>query len=256
MTTAQLDAALRCGAPHIIAEQTPEMLAYLSKHKCPGVILALPHVLRENSLGNLEERLSGAGCGGFMVRNLEELAFLEKKGYIGQIIADGSLYQWNKAARDLLLDHCSMISTGWELSAGDVQPLLEGSRERQLMPVYGRIPMMITAGCVKKTAGQCSHTEKGMYALEDRKGMRFPVRCVCDHCYNVIYNSLPLSLHSAVQKGDPVTESAAGWICSFTDESGAETEDVLRFYMARGKGEPGKRVPGAFTTGHFRKSAL
>lgn len=257
MTAEQLEAAQRCGVGHIIAEETPGIMAYLREQKCPGIWLALPHVLRANSLKDMEKLLSESDLfAGFMVRNLEELAFLEKKRYIGQIIGDGSLYQWNRAARDLLFEHCSMLSTGWELSARDLEPLLDGEEDRQLMPVYGRIPMMITAGCVRKTAGQCSRAEKEMYALEDRKGMQFPVRCACEHCYNVIYNSLPLSLHSFVRKGDPVLGRAGGWICSFTTESGAMTEDVLRFYMAHGREEPADRIPEAFTTGHFRKSAL
>ena len=257
MTGAQLRAAAACGVRHIIAEETPEILSYLREEGCPGVFMALPHVLRANSLKDMEMLLAESDLfSGFMVRNLEELAFLEKKGYIGQIIADGSVYQWNRTARDLLLEHCTMLSTGWELSARDMEPLLEGEEDRQLMPVYGRIPMMITAGCVKKTAGRCSHAEKEMYALEDRKGMQFPVRCACDHCYNVIYNSLPLSLHSYVRKEDPVLCRAGGWICSFTTESGAMTQEVLRFYMAHGQKEPAERAFASFTTGHFRKSAL
>ena len=116
--------------------------------------------------------------------------------------------------------------------------------------------MMVTAGCVKKTAGMCSHREQGFFALEDRKGMRFPVRCICGHCCNVIYNSLPLSLHSFVKKGDPVISEASGWICAFTTESGSETEEILRWYRSGGEDTDAQQVFGEYTTGHYRKSAL
>ena len=95
-----------------------------------------------------------------------------------------------------------------------------------------------------------------MFCLEDRKGMRFPVRCVCGHCSNVIYNSLPLSLHNYVSKSDPLLMRAAGWVLSFTTESGEETEQILRFYMTHGRETEGGKIFRDFTTGHFRKSAL
>ena len=85
--------------------------------------------------------------------------------------------------------------------------------------------------------------------------MRFPVRCVCGHCCNVIYNSLPLSLHSFLRKADPVIAGAAGWICSFTTESGPQTEEILRWYSSGGAGADAPPV-GEYTTGHYRRSAL
>ena len=86
--------------------------------------------------------------------------------------------------------------------------------------------------------------------------MRFPVRCVCGHCSNVIYNSLPLSLHSFVKSGDPVISAAAGWICAFTTESGPETMDILRWYSSGGEDPDTRSVFREYTTGHYRKSAL
>ena len=257
LTAPQLEAALRSGVRRIIAEETPEITAYIEKNGCRDLYMALPPVFRAGSLSAMKKLYGKARqFKGFLVRNLEELDFLEKEGYSGQIIADGSLYQWNRASSRVLMEHCAMVSTGWELSAKDLAPLLEGTRDRQLIPVYGRIPMMITAGCVKKTAGRCTHAEKEMFRIEDRKGMQFPVRCICGHCSNVIYNSLPLSLHTFVKKKDPLLMSAAGWILSFTTESGEETESILRFYMAHGAGPGEDKVFRDFTTGHYRKSAL
>ena len=138
---------------------------------------------------------------------------------------------------------------------------------------------MITAGCVKKTAGVCSRAEdrsavsaraersraedrgadSGFFYVEDRKGILFPVRCDCKYCSNVIYNSLPQSLHTFVAKKDPVAMGAAVWLCIFTNESGDEAESVLRWYKAAaGSGEAPDTagVFSGYTTGHYKKSAL
>ena len=255
MTVPQLRAAQRCGISHIIVEETPEIMKALTEEERKSVYLALPPVCRSMSRSGVKKRI-GEGYKGLLIRNLEELVLVEESGYTGRILADGSLYQWNTAARELLLGNCDMVNLGWELSSKDMQPLLSGAAGRQMLTVYGRIPMMITAGCVRKTAGACSHAEQDFYELEDRKGMRFPVRCFCAHCSNVIYNSLPLSLHTFVKKKDPAVMETGNWIVSFTTESGAETETILAWYRgADAANDPGQ-IFRDFTTGHFRKSAL
>jgi len=257
-TLPQLRVAQRCGIQNIVAEDTPQITKALTAAERSELYAALPYVLRRNSLEAVR-RLIGSGYKGVLVRNLEELTLLKESGFAGKIVADSSLYQWNTVAREVLLRECDLISLGWELSARDMQPLVEGAGERQILNVYGRIPMMITAGCVKKTAGVCSRAESDFFYVEDRKGIRFPVRCDCKYCGNVIYNSIPQSLHTFVSKKDPVAIGAAAGLCIFTDESGDETESVLRWYKAAA--DPGAAPDTAgilsdYTTGHYKKSAL
>ena len=260
-TAAQLRAARECGISRIIVEETPQIMEALTKEERKSCVIALPHVCRVDSRESVR-KLTGMGFAGVLARNPEELDILEEIGYRGMIVGDGSLYQWNTAARDLLLAHCDLLNLGWELSSRDMIPLTQGAEGRQLLSVYGRIPMMISAGCVKKTAGMCTHREQAFFALRDRMGMEFPVRCVCGHCVNVIYNSKPLSLHSFVSKKDPVAMSAAGWICSFTAESGAQTKEILDWYKSGGAAGNSSALirefteSNEFTTGHYRKSAL
>ena len=254
-TVEQFKAARRAGISHIIVEETPQIMESLEESEKASCLAALPFVYRRSSSAGVQKLLK-AGFKGVLARNQEELDILNRSQYPGVIVADGSLYQWNTEARDLLLERCDLANLGWELSAADLQPLTEGAGGRQLLQVYGRVPLMVSAGCVKKTAGICSHKEEAFCQIEDRKGIRFPVRCICGHCSNVIYNSLPLSLHNFVAKRDPLAYSAGGWICSFTTESGRETEEILDWYRSGGAG---RDVPGAlreFTTGHYRKSAL
>ena len=277
-TLPQLRAAQRCGVGTVIVEDTPQITKALTEAERSEMYAALPYVMRRNSLEAVRRLISG-GYKGVLVRNLEELTLLSECGFAGKIAADSALYQWNTAAREVLLRECDVISLGWELSAKDMQPLVEGTKDRQILNVYGRIPMMITAGCVKKTAGVCgrmenssaessraerkrtesSGAESDFFYVEDRKGIRFPVRCDCKYCGNVIYNSLPQSLHTFAARKDSLAMRTAVWLCIFTNESGDETESVLRWYKAAaGAGEipdPAGAVKD-YTTGHYKKSAL
>ena len=58
--------------------------------------------------------------------------------------------------------------------------------------VYARIPLIVTAQCLEKTASNIQ--------LVDRQNVKFPVKRNCRHCYNTIYNSLPLSLQKTLQR--------------------------------------------------------
>lgn len=98
---------------------------------------------------------------------------------------------------------------------------------RATLPVYSRIPMMITANCLKKTAGQCNakEGEKRQFALKDRLGNTFPVEINCDHCYNIIYNCVPYSLHSAKKERERIAADALRY--DFTTEDGAQCAKIL-----------------------------
>ena len=54
--------------------------------------------------------------------------------------------------------------------------------------VYGNIPMMVTAQCLKKTLEGCTGRPELLW-MKDRKGKEFPVKNHCRFCYNTIYNS-------------------------------------------------------------------
>lgn len=243
--------------------------------------LALPHVCRPESRRKIQNLLNSENrqkYTGFLVRNLEELVLLRETEYSYEIIADGSLYQWNRGSQALLLRDCDRLVLPWELSEKDLEPLvkwpeeLAGIGSRELLTVYGRLPMMVTAGCVRRTEGICSGGPRKrsgqctFASVMDRKGVCFPVRCVCEDCYNVIYNSLPQSLHQFVNpasvqersgrsgnKSAGIFSHIGGILCSFTTESGEETARVLRYFG--GEDQAGPPVT-EYTNGHFRRSAL
>ena len=76
-----------------------------------------------------------------------------------------------------------------ELNAEELENL--GLTEGELL-VYGRIPVMVSAQCVVKTAKGCTH-DPVTTLLTDRRGKESGEKSL-GFCYNVVYNSTPLSL--------------------------------------------------------------
>lgn len=74
--------------------------------------------------------------------------------------------------------------------------------------VYGYLPMMVSAQCVKKTMEGCTGRPEVLY-LRDRKGKAFPVKNQCRFCFNTIYNESPLSLLGLSRRG---SQAVAGGI--------------------------------------------
>ncbi len=90
--------------------------------------------------------------------------------------------------------------------------------------------------------------------LRDRYSTDFPVRTVCLHCYNELYNSVPLSLHAY---GNSIMgESPAGVRICFTVETAGEMWQVLNCYR-QFVTEPGalRQVDFPYTKGHYKRGA-
>ena len=116
------------------------------------------------------------------------------------------------------------------------------------MVVYGTIPMMVSANCVKKTASACPDETSGQYIyLTDRYRETFPVLCNCKHCYNVIYNSVPYSLHQKNKEVEKLGLYAKR--LDFVRETEEQTANVLAYYTGKSREFPFAR----YTTGHFKR---
>ena len=116
--------------------------------------------------------------------------------------------------------------------------------------VYGRLPMMITANCVRKTMGKCTGEKSEEYAvLTDRYQKKFPVKQNCVYCYNIVYNSVPLSLHKELEKGVEYPMKRL----VFTVENAEETKVVLNYYKSLSEGETTELPFYEFTTGHEKR---
>ncbi len=253
-------------------------------------ICVLPPVFRVNNRDRIRQDILTApekGYSGILVRTLEELSLVLQMDYRGEIIADASLYSWNGRSMAALAKDCGRIVCPLELNQSGTleavraaQTILAGAgtdgtdevMAKIVLPVYGRIPMMESAGCVRKTENLCSKKD-GFWYLEDRRGMQLPVRCRCGICSNTIYNAVPLSLHQFAGRG--LCGKAPVHLCMFTTEDARETRRILQFFSAlpntgknsrsgRNEGEKRgaaqKKAPAApfeqFTNGHYKTGAL
>ncbi len=204
--------------------------------------LALPYVLRERDKAWME-RLTACLSeketlfSGVLVRNLEELGTVrswmrERPDVFGAyaVVPDAGVYCFNAAAVGFLSEFMGEITVPYELNAKEAAHLVRAAREQEVsanLIVYSRIPMMVTANCLRKTAGQCREDGKArrQFFLKDRQGAIFPVEINCDHCYNVLYNSVPYSLHGAKKERDRI--GAAAFRYDFTIETGEQCRRIL-----------------------------
>lgn len=204
--------------------------------------LALPYVLRERDKAWME-RLTACLSeketlfSGVLVRNLEELGTVrswmrERPEGFGAyaVVPDAGVYCFNAAAVGFLSEFMGEITVPYELNAKEAAHLVRAAREQDVpanLIVYSRIPMMVTANCLRKTAGQCREDGKArrQFFLKDRQGAIFPVEINCDHCYNVLYNSVPYSLHGAKKERDRI--GAAAFRYDFTIETGEQCRRIL-----------------------------
>ncbi|MCR5486708.1 MAG: hypothetical protein K6F35_04165 [Lachnospiraceae bacterium] len=211
----------------------------------------LPHIFRagdEEKLGRILEESE------VLCRTLDELGFLKESGYGGEIIADAQLYACNKESAGMLSAlGIAMDTAPLELSFHE---LMERGITGSELVIYGRVPMMVSAQCVRKNtgAGRCGRgEEKEVIFLKDRKNTEFPCLCYCRFCYNVIYNSVPVSLHGEEQRIRSLSPRRVR--LSFTTEEPEEACRIAGAFLAEYReGRPMEKAPvEAFTRGHFRK---
>ena len=225
--------------------------------------LALPHIIRgelpEGYLQQAREWL-GQGMTGFLVRNLEAFAILQKAGLAEKCVLDHSMYTWNNEAVAFWEEQKVLKDTiPLELNEGEIRHRNNSHSE---MLVYGYLPLMMSAQCVRKNVYRCDHSE-GKAELKDRYDKRFTAACFCDPwkmentgdktpCYNIIYNSIPygfLREREQVRKLGP-----AALRLSFTIEDQNEAVRILDEFVNvyQNEADPPQRD---YTKGHFKRGA-
>ncbi|MCM1216114.1 MAG: U32 family peptidase [Lachnospiraceae bacterium] len=236
----------------LLLEQTGEIVSFCEKLRdITEFYIALPYILRRKDdiyLGTLSGLMDRYPlfCG-VLARSLDGLAYARGKGY--PVRLDAGVYCWNSMALEELLPVAEGFCMPFELKSGEQRKLLEacekisGGQKFEKI-VYGRIPMMITANCLSKTTESCRPQDREAVVLTDRYRKEFPVVKNCRHCMNIIYNSVPLSLH----------QTAGEWLektdirLELTLETGGEARRVLEAFW--GGGAP---PCGEYTTGHDRR---
>jgi putative protease len=122
------------------------------------------------------------------------------------------------------------------------------------MEIYGYIPVMVTAGCLKKTENRCDLETGFDYRIKDRTNSYMTVLSVCRYCYNVIYNSVPLYLGGSLQSLFDMNINHLA--IRFTMESEREADDILDRVENELAGCNTDYTAADFTRGHFRRGVL
>ena len=176
-----------------------------------------------------------AGC-------YDQLQALKEEGLLNhgdgfEVIADASLYTWNRQARAQLRKlGVTMDTLPYECSWKELH---ERGCEGSECVVYGYLPLMLSAQCLTRTTTRCSK-RSGIRYLRDRKGVLFAVKNDCMLCLNTIHNSVPLDLIALRGQIQDLSLSSIRYL--FTIESGEQTRRVLE-----------GKLPQAVTRGHIRK---
>ena len=225
--------------------------------------LSLPHITRGNPPEGYLEQIKKwlkQGMTGFLVRNLESYSRLRRLGLTGKCVLDHSLYTWNDEALAFWKSQ-GVLRTTVPLELNEKE-LRHRDNENSEMIVYGMLPLMHSAQCVRKNTLGCNHKEERL-TLKDRYDKDFPAVCYCDPwktgntkgtgpCYNIIYNSLPYGLLGEHERVRALGVSSIR--LSFTLETPEETGKILEDFKAAYRG-------GAvlhqyeFTKGHFKRGA-
>ncbi len=215
------------------------------------IYIALPYCMRQKDIPVLDKLIAiikKQGYNGCLVRNIEEYGYLKKIGYEGVLVGDASLYVWNSYSKEFWRERLDSMTCPFELNKKEYTRLFNDIPYEKV--VYGRLPMMVTANCVRKTMGKCTGGNAAEYTvLTDRYQKKFPVKNNCFYCYNIVYNSVPLSLHKELEKG---TEYPIKRLV-FTVESAEETKAILNYYKSLKDGNVKELPFDEFTTGHEKR---
>lgn len=216
--------------------------------------LAAPYIVREKGkkyLERIKKALLTEGFEGVLVRNLESYQFFGRENFAGKIVLDAGFYIWNRETLKFWDGRAGEFYLPLECNAHEWKELLLACQERSMRSsaiVYGRLPMMIAANCIRKTMEKCSRVPE-ITVLKDRYEKQFPVYTDCLCCYNILYNSVPLSLHGMFKGG---AHPAENFRLDFTLEGEEETRQVIRYFhdIFKSYREP---FYNEYTTGHYKR---
>ena len=242
-----------------------ERTRLLEKAQAKGkrIYYTLPYVFRKNikkQYDGIWQQILEEKPAGFLLRNIDEFAWIRER--LGksktdiddtsfELILDYSLYAYNKEATWMYhnwMGQCVTQTYPVELNRKELHQL--DFPKGELM-VYGRLPLMVSAQCVTKNTDGCIK-ESGYLTMKDRYDKKFYARRHCIHCYNTIWNGVPLSLQGTKEelKGLRIPSVRL----HFTLEKKEEIRRIIRtFYEEWNNQEISIPMRGDFTRGHYKR---
>ena len=191
------------------------------------VFLAMPYMFREKDKKKFYKKFGDnlLKFDGFLIRNIEQYYYLDKNGLENNYVFDYNVYTYNTIAKDYYLSEEIVPTIPLELN---YRELKDRGCEKEEFIAYGYMPVMISAGCGLKTCKQCD-SKNSAYEIRDRLNNKFATKCVCDYCYNIMYNCKPLSL---LGYADEIKSLNPGSIrLNYTFETENQVRDSLERYI-------------------------
>ena len=218
----------------------------LTKEKGKKVYFIMPSVFRKHTSDFYEkimDKLVKIGIDGFVVKSYDVLRFLKSRVPDANIVIDHNLYSYNSKAIEALNSYSPIrITAPYELNRKE---LLHRNNHNSELIIYGRISLMTSAQCTKKSTIGCQK-KSGVSYLKDRYDKQFAVKNNCEECYNVIYNSLPLALFKVA---DEIKEMGfAAYRLAFTVENEQKVREILQLLE-----HPKEAFVEDFTYGHYKR---
>ena len=205
------------------------------------ILLALPYITRtfaKNYINNVKYMLEQLDFDGYLFRNMETVALfdhmkLDKKYYV----FDNTIYGMNNYSIKFLEGFKpDMLTASYELNKSELMHLDLSVME---LCIYGYIPVMVSAGCIKKSYNKCDKIS-GNNNIKDRLGNKFICVNQCKYCYNILYNSTPLYLQDL--KAELLSLKPKALRYNFVNETPSQVKDILS----------GNTIKN-YTRGHYKR---
>ena len=205
------------------------------------ILFALPYITRtaaKKFLQNIKALLESLDFDGFLYRNMESVCLINEMNIKREYsVFDNTIYGMNDYSIDFLKTYKpNMLTASYELNKSELMHINNSQME---LCVYGYIPVMISAGCIKKTYNQCDKKPESI-KVKDRLGNIFINKNCCQFCYNILYNSTPLYLYDLSSELMALSPKALRF--NFVNESAVEVRDILN----------GVNVKN-YTRGHYKR---
>lgn len=230
-----------------------DLMKLIDRGKNAGkqIYLAMPYVFRKKDKEYFDKNILDyvKYTDGILIRNPEQYYHLKNLKVVNNYIFDYNVYTYNKISKDY---YSVNNKTTAPLELNYKELTIRNSSGDEVI-VYGYMPAMISAGCCLKTCDFCT-SQNAVYDIKDRMNNYFKTRCVCEYCYNIMYNCKPLSLFKFSSEISRLNSDSVR--ISFTFENSEETKNILRktrqaFIEAMEVHENDKS-----TRGHFKRGVL
>lgn len=206
--------------------------ADIVKKREKAFLLTFPHIFRKHSYDEYRDNikyLDYLGVDGYIIRNLEQYYFLtnEFKSLLNDktLRFDYMLYVMNREAACFVNElNIDRMTAPLELNYKELMKLSLSNME---LLCYGKIPLMVSAQCIRKNTKDCNRLSyKGMpEVFLDRMNKELEYISHCRHCYNTISYNEPYCLLEHTNEIKMLNPSSIR--LSFTTESNIEIDKIM-----------------------------